>query len=287
MKRNKIRWLAGVVFVAMVVGLSAPAALPVWINQKYTNNTGQTAYDLTKGIRAEEGCPTPVLLYAHSDSFDQHEHSEAYEGCLKIRWYDGQVSNGNSSWFCAQVASGPIDMTAAYWTDAGGSFIGIAGVSMWASYSNAGGNVILRARNTWRYWDDTVFGDTVGTVSGSQVYYALSDTLFALEALNENLFTDPSITWQSLSNFNNLAPEQTASYDIGPQGFGKVVLFRFLVTGKDSTATNYTTTEIAQFEITTPYPTMTQWGLIIFAGLFILALIFVIRRRRARLPTPA
>jgi len=33
-------------------------------------------------------------------------------------------------------------------------------------------------------------------------------------------------------------------------------------------------------------PTMTEWGLVVFAGLFIALLIFVIRKR-ARVPTPA
>lgn len=34
-------------------------------------------------------------------------------------------------------------------------------------------------------------------------------------------------------------------------------------------------------------PTLTQWGLIVFAGLFILSLIFMLRRKRARLPSRA
>jgi hypothetical protein len=34
-------------------------------------------------------------------------------------------------------------------------------------------------------------------------------------------------------------------------------------------------------------PTLTQWGLIIFAGLLVLTMIFVLRRKRAKLPTPA
>ncbi len=34
-------------------------------------------------------------------------------------------------------------------------------------------------------------------------------------------------------------------------------------------------------------PTLTEWGAIVFAGLFILALIFVIRRRTVKVPTPA
>ena len=77
------------------------------------------------------------------------------------------------------------------------------------------------------------------------------------------------------------------------QGAGSVTI-KFYVLGETTVLAQFqlcfqndVSLNISPYDCGYPGPTLTEWGLIIFAGLFILTLIFVIRRKRVKLPTPA
>lgn len=134
------------------------------------------------------------------------------------------------------------------------------------------------------------------------VYYASTDTAGAIDSFFVKIDTVGYIgaaffvDTLGFSGAGGDAEGDTASVSIycRGEGSGSVIIQIYDLAQTTVVAkfqfcfTNNASLEIEQYICGTEnVPTLTQWGLIIFAGLLVLTMIFVLRRRRAKLPTPA
>lgn len=208
-----------------------------WNNQQgYVNNTGVTAYDLTKIIDG-----TQDITDAIHDKFNNHS-VDYVAGLTVLHFYNGEVAPGEFTWACFNSASGEeLEVIAVFWTNADGSKIGNAGPA-YKTYPNAvftdpnavsTDTIEIQVTNSQRQWSGPgypVLGDYrgpyVGLVNGQNVNWAVVPVEYPMEELNENLYTVTGITWYPLANFN-LYGGQTTSYTLHPVAMDQVVLFRF------------------------------------------------------------
>ena len=222
------------------------------ISQKYHNNTGQTAYDLTKIINGWWYIDT-----ANADNFQEYDMEYTYNGFTLnpltiIHWENGQVAPGDSTWahFRTIDTRRKLSVHCAFWTDQYGDRIReepnpvlpVATANLYKPspiISLDGNDIAMEVSNHWRDWtgdgwpieEGDSLGDPMGTISGTEVFYAITDVERPMEELNGDLITDPSITWLPLSDFV-LDYLDTVSYDLGYHEDDDVVLFRFEASGE-------------------------------------------------------
>lgn len=135
------------------------------------------------------------------------------------------------------------------------------------------------------------------------VCYAVIDTLFAADSFFVQIDTVGFIGAEFFGDtlgYSGIDPDtlgtdtSCVSIYCRGEGSGSVIIQIYdlaqttLLAKFQFCFTNNASLEIEQYICGTEnVPTLTQWGLIIFAGLLVLTMIFVLRRRRAKLPTPA
>ena len=123
----------------------------------------------------------------------------------------------------------------------------------------------------------------MGSITGTEVYYAITDHLRDMEDLNEGLFTDPTIDWNPLSGFE-LGCGQSEFYNISELEPDledlDVVLFR--VEASAGTQSSVEMVQLLVEEVTADpaIPTVSEWGLIVITLLMLTAGTVVLGRRR-------
>ena len=272
MKANIIRWLLVALALGVVV-LCTGLAFGWDCQQKYTNETDETATDLLKTLDREV-----TIEDAIHDKFNQHTWWKA-DGKTYIRWYDGTVEPDDWTWACfdfneeeTEVGVEGIQWSKdkAEYADAGSPLGGGASIVEGSSAGYA--DVTLLVRNDWT----SLFGGTA-TIYATNVYWAIVVHRFSLSDLNDSLFTLPSITWNPLSNFQ-LLYGQSMSIPLGDLPVNKYLLLRFHA---EQAGGILPTTELWQIPIPPQVPAFTQWGLIILVALIVFSTWVVLRRRNA------
>lgn len=125
------------------------------------------------------------------------------------------------------------------------------------------------------------FGDPLGPITGTDVYYGIIDVNRPLEELNEELYDDPDITWVQLADFQLSSGADPCSYNLGILSSTDFVLFRFVASAEGTQ-----TETIHQFQPSPPIrrpPTVSEWGLIVMALLLALAGTIAIVRRKQQI----
>ena len=278
--KKSFTWLLVVAFVLGMTLFWSQLAYAWTVNQHYQNKTGQTAYDLTK-ILMGNYVLTDTMLHLPFDSCTIIPLGPF----AIVRWHGGQVAPNGWGHACFTTAQNikPL-VVIPLWTDANGLIIGTAGpaVGAFIDVIKETNRVRVRLNHYWRHWTGTGFppeltdsaGAFYGRIIGTEVHYAVIDEELPLEELNDSLWGPySSIVWNPLDTFYVDSLEEK-SYDLGIGDNGDVYLFRFNARGD-----GLDMYEVIQHKIVRP-PTLTQWGLIVFAGLFILTLIYVLKKRK-------
>lgn len=173
--------------------------------EHFWNRTGKTAYDLTKVLPGHW-----IITDAIHSPFTKHV-SFQFGGITIIHWYGGTVLPGGQAAACFNTRSGQAPPAAvAFWTDSCGRIIGLAGAVFHLNPRLKAGNLEVALKHTWRGWtagtDDMAFlpNDNVGlagppltTIPVDQMYYALVDTAYDLEELDQDFIDYPptGVTW--------------------------------------------------------------------------------------------
>jgi hypothetical protein len=209
-KHNNLRMVTGLVFVIAMVW--STAALAYDVQQMYRNDCGETAYDLMKVIEPEVEITTAI-----HDGFANHTWWNS-NGKTYLKFYDGRVKPGYSTWACFDFESSNevefVEVTDAYWTDSNADGICTAGspVGSRGDFHDPGGETSGDATITLTNRFELFEGGTI-TIYGTNVHYAVSANRYTLEQLNEGLFTNPDLTWNSLPD-STLPYEGNVTYDV-------------------------------------------------------------------------
>jgi hypothetical protein len=226
------------------------------VQEWITNTMPVDAWDLTK-IVVGQG----VVTGAITNRFGPPTITDfsACGGSVSIiHWGpNGQpLHPGEGTWGCYNT-TGPAQTAMALWTDEDGNFIGIAAVEIRANHTfdHASGATIIEFEHTWRQWmgqhfppdPGDWFGDSMGPIIGTEVYYGLADHVRPLEELNLALFDNGEIEWVPLEDFflNSLGDTSTYVLDPDVVPAGGVVLLRVVLTSEEH---GLQTTTIYQFE---------------------------------------
>jgi len=279
-KRNYTVW--GLIFVLLI---ACSPAFAWQVNEHYTNNTGQTAHDLTKILMGDIYCTDTMLNQPFAD-FTRL----GFGAFTFFHWYTGTVAPGEQGHACFSTSSPVVPPCAAYWTDAAGNFIGPAGPVMVPSvgFNPNTGEALFKIGNEWQQWTGTGYppqpgdglGPYVGDVLVSSAYYALDSVQHPIEDLDSA--TLANLGWQPLGELEGRnipggdAVEQPVQFnpvDITPK---TQVLFMFFVEGGGQEAYNV----IQRSAYRERVPSMTNYGLGVIVLLLILSTIFVYYRRR-------
>lgn len=221
-----------------------------WTVQEHPyNNTGEPAHDLTKILLGHW-----EITDAIEREFKQHE--VLYFGAYTlIHWFDGNIPDGSRAAACFNTFSGqgPSEITL-LWTDANGNFIGDANVVISVDAARGpSGNLLVEVGNYWSEWNGLGYppqegdglGGPRGPVTGTEVYYAITDVERSMEELNEDRIADPNITWVGLNNFG-LGYGATTFYNLGQREPDDIVIFRVRV---QPTGVGDSTLEMVQFRV--------------------------------------
>lgn len=279
------------IMIAITIGVVMvynTTALGLYVQEKCYNNTGQAAYELTKIVVGEGIVTRAIDNQLGSPSITPHTPVGGGAPVSIIHWGPGgtPVPNGDWVWGCFS-ASGSPQLGSASWEDSDGNFIGRAAVEVTVNASEVGDDIRVGVEHTWREWTGTGyppepeddFGDPLGPITGTDVYYAITDHRRTLEDLNEDLYNDPEITWVALPDFLLSNAGDTDSYNLGELEPSDIVLLRFVASGE-----GISTPTIHQLQPNAPIPTLSQWGLIVMAGLLLTVGAIVIRRRLKTVP---
>jgi hypothetical protein len=281
-KRNVIIVVAVAVATLLASGYPALA----WdVNETLTNNTGHTAEDLTKIV---EGTVTMAITNRLGTPSITNFTTPGGTTLSIIHWGPGgtPVLDGGSVLGCYN-ATGSTKLYGAYWTDANSVFIGRAAVEVSVTEWREGEVSWVDVEHTWRDWTGTGFppmpeddlGDFLGPITGTEVYYAITNIERSLEELTEDLNTNPDITWVALPDFQLNNGGDTASIELRELSRTDFVLLRFVLSGE-----GIRTPTIHQFQRSPDTPTVSQWGLIVMGLLLLVAgAVVIMRRSKTRL----
>ncbi|HUV35861.1 MAG TPA: T9SS type A sorting domain-containing protein, partial [Patescibacteria group bacterium] len=245
--------------------------VPLIANQETLyNNSFQTAHDLLLIIDPGAGgfplanvitdSPFPSCTTWASDS----------TGLEYIHWYGATVAPGGSAKACFETyprSSGKNrryqwEIANKYWTDENGDIICKAGpaLSPWWKYFTVEEGVECTAINCWVNWTGDGWppspidslGDPVGPISGTQVYYAITDSIRSMDELNDDLYTDPAITWYPLNDFT-VDYGDSVTFDLrGRLNANHVMLLRYELSGAGLTAQDILQMPLAAMEPEAP-----------------------------------
>lgn len=301
MNTKRITIIVVAVTLATLLASGNPAL--AWdVQEKIQNNTGQDVYDLTKIVEFVE---TGVVINAIENQLGKPNispHTPSSGGPAKwiIHWGENpqglppdqrpSVPPDEWVWACFN-ASGTPKKASAFWTDEDGNKKPEPPppIEVYVSESrDQQDNVLVDVEHSWRDWTgtgwppspDDDFGDPLGPITGTDVYFGIIDVNRPLEELNEDLYDDPDITWEQLDDFQLDSVGDTASYNLGKVSNSDFVILRFVASDE---GTQTETITIHQFQPSPPtrIPTVSQWGLIIMAMLLVtVGMIVIVRRRR-------
>jgi len=273
-----------VTILAVLVIMTAPA-LAWQVNQHYHNNTGQDAHNITKIILGQVNC-TDTMMNQPFDAFDQ-----MWMGPFTFfHWYDttGDVVPHCSYAHCCFSTSAPtVPPFVAFWTDADGNIIDIAGpvARPGIEYDPITGTVVFRIGNDWHEWtgagwppqEGDTLGNPVGPIDILDAKYQWVDEPLELEDLDSSLL--------GVGQWNDLAEL------IGPVASGaeriqviepdrvaakKYIVMFFSMIGDGKEGYDVVVKEALEPKV----PSMTNYGLIALLALIILTTVVVVWRRR-------
>ncbi len=298
--------LAGVT-IGILLGCSTPvlAGMQQAIAERYSNDcrTCENGTNHDKECLTNDDCPGGtcedraakclvkyvygIVFRAKSDKFANCD-LQPMDPYTRISCYTGEVAFGATATadilgiaVVGEQKPGPL--CAKWYADtACTDFIGYAERAPRIEL-NMDGNVNVVVEHGAREWNDATNepGDPLGTIYGRDVQYAVTDYFRPLEDLNDDLFTDGSITWHQLDPFTleNFGDDNAPGYDLGALAQSDIVLFRFYTGPAESETDNY---ELVQFCLSeTCIPAVSQWGILVIALLLAAGGTIVIRRRRA------
>lgn len=255
-----------------------PPPPPFWvIQQMYHNDTGETAYDLTKILSGHVN-----VVGAIHHKFKKHKVDHVF-GLTVIHWYDGTVEPCEWTWACFWGTGPKPTVLAAFWTREDGSIIGRAGPAISSGVGVREGGTFVDVGHDWCEWSGTGYPieegdgctDGLGEVDLTDVHYAITDVWRTMEELNEDLFTDRDIDWIALES-GPINYEGTVSYEIPQLAPEDVLLFRF-----EATEEVQTSREILQYGKPRAIPAVSEWGVVVMVLLVLSAGTIVFRRFRA------
>lgn len=268
------------IVAALVLMLVCGSAMAWTVNEHYTNNTGQTAYDCTK-ILVGHYTITDAMLNQPFANFTQ-----MFWGPFTIlHWDNGTVPPGAQGHMCFTTSSGTVGPYAALWTDAGANFIGIAGPVMTPNIGiDAGGNMVFKVGNNWHTWTGTAYppsgndslGAPVGDVTIISAGYATDTVEHPLEELDSlNL---EGLAWTDLPELVGVvgAGAEVQTEVAGDLQDGEVVLFMFAMEGPGGEQ-GY---DVVQVPLNPTVPSLTHWGVILLLVLLVASAAYVLYRRR-------
>ena len=284
MKANLRRWLLVASAMGMVFAWSVTAHAH-WYNQCYINKTGQTAYDLTKIVVTN----APV-----TNAMRDHPFKNAvmcpFDPYTLIHWDSGQVPPNGLASGCFVTEATEIEVLGAWWTDSLGRFIGMAErLPTVRILERPGGVAMAQLAHVAVDWTGAGFppepgdgpGAPLGPIEVTELNWAVIDRELPPEMLNDSLWGPFSrIIWHPLGDLVLCYGDSTV-FDLGPQTPGKTILVRVNLENGGY--------EVVQYRMRGgDIPTLTEWGLIIFAVLLSawMAWMFLRRRRRVTVSTP-
>jgi hypothetical protein len=282
--------IISVLLLLIIVGVSPVLAWQV--NEHYTNNTGQNAYDLTKFIFGPNLSFTDVMLNQPYPDFEQTNYGSFTIG----HWYDNTdnafVAPGDQGHACFGTNAPTAPPYIAYWTDIDGNFIGIAGPVMTyhIGYDAGSGQVLIKIGNEWHYWTGTGYppqpGDELGTYVGEvtvpEVKYAIDSAglPWVLEDLDSTILTDPNLFFADIPGLTGTyagGDELMQWLDPGiPLEYGQKIVLFFTAEGPGGENAY----DVIVWEYKPQVPSLTNWGIIILITLLVLSTIYVVYRRR-------
>jgi len=285
MNTKRITVIAVAVALATLLAAGNPAL--AWdVQEKVTNNTGGPTHDLTKIVVGAGVVTNAITNQLGTPSITNHTPVAGGTTTTIIHWPGGTpVPDGGWVWGCFNATGAPV-MGSAFWTDATSNIIGLAAIEVTVTEErDEEGSVRVVIEHTWRDWTGTRFpplpedglGDSLGPITGTDVYFAVTTVERPLEELNEDRYDDPDITWERLADFQLNSGGDTASYNLGRPSSRDFVLLRFVASGE-----GIQTETIHQFQPSPDIPTVSQWGLIVMAALLVSAGAIVIVRRKRR-----
>jgi len=287
MKSNLRRWLLVASAMGMVFAWSITAHAH-WYNQCYKNSTGQTAYDLTKIVTTNAA----VTEAMKNHPFEKYVIlSFGPRPWTFIHWYDGHVPPNGLASGCFVTEATEIEVLGAWWTDSLGRFIGMAEkLPTVRILERPGGVAMAQIGHVAVDWTGAGFppepgdgpGDPLGPIEVTELNWAVIDRELPPEMLNDSLWGPFShIIWQPLGDLL-LSYGDSTVFDLGPQTPGNTILVRVNLANDGGY-------EVVQYRMRGgDIPTLTEWGLIIFAVLLSawMAWMFLRRRRRVTVSIP-
>ncbi len=210
------------------------------------NNTGKTAYDLTHIFKHHIEI-AGAILYAPFTDFEVTHTTESGFDYTYLHWEGGSVAPAESAMGCFTTASNEVELLSTRWTDASGAYIGDAvpgytfrkqardTVNIW--------HLDIAIHNSWVDWTATAYppapgdvpGPPMGPITVSDYRWALTDHKRPFEELNADLYTDPTLSWQSLPGFT-LSYGDSASQELSEPGGldgSDIVIVGFNISGGD------------------------------------------------------
>jgi hypothetical protein len=258
------------------------------IQEMYHNGTGQTAYDLTKILEGD----VQVDDFYGGIVFPEHEVNHFCPGYTFVHFWGDSIPDSGSTWACFNVSGVEeyAKVVSAFWTDENGNNIGPAGPATETSTHMWEGDVLLEVHHNNVVWDGDYppqSGDGPGTPWGpiqiNEIYYTVSDSMYSLADLNEDLFTDPELVWIPLADVE-LYYGDTETYNLGPLPDNDVLIVRYAAEGDGQMSLEMYQIRISDVQI----PTLSEWAMIIFAVVIMALMTYVVvRRRRSVQPTTA
>ncbi len=273
--------------LTVLVLLAGSSAFAWQVNQHYTNNTGQTAYDLTKILLGNITCTDTMLNQPFAD-FTR----TGFRVYSVFHWYNGTVAPGEKAHCCFSTNAPVAPPYVALWTDASGSFIGLAGpvAIPYISYNQVTNEIQFQLENQWHQWTGSGYppetgnglGDYVGPITMIDVQYAIDVTDRELEELDSTMLEAGELTWLPIPDLTGpLNGGEIISALVGsePIELGTNIVLYYQMEGPGGEQAY----DVVSYKYGTKVPSLTGWGIIILVSLLILSTLIIVMRRRRRL----
>lgn len=215
-----------------------------WTNQEhYYNHTQTVAYDLTKileghwNILGATRIPFPYCTSYYDPILD----------ITVIHWWGASVYPGQWAFACFTTDNYIKPILTSWWTDIFGNIIDYAGPIVTVNPAvRADTSVSIKVTNNWLGWVGSGWplspqdhpGGPMGSITGTNIKYAISTHEYSMEELNESLFQDTSLTWNPLPDFT-LNYGDSMAYNLGVIPTDNVVVWVVDLTGATYNARDF------------------------------------------------
>jgi hypothetical protein len=196
---------------APTLGQISIGQIQLWQNQEYTNETGQTVYDLRKVFSGER---TPSST--NSDCFSDWSFV-AYDGETEVHFTDGTVTDGTTCSACVYWSEdSSLGVKYAVWTDDSSNDAADAGAPFGGGFNFEWGtgwtDVEVAFQNDW----DPVFEDPA-TIYATNVMWTTVSEPYPLSDLTSDLFS--TLVWTDLPDLH-LDTDASTTVNLG-RGFAE------------------------------------------------------------------